>query len=55
MMLTLQTLAFSAEVTWETLKTLDLDPKTKTPVAKGELKKILGKEITMKGFMMPAK
>ena len=44
---------FSIEVSWETLKTLDLDPKTKTPIAKGELKKILGKEITMKGFMMP--
>lgn len=45
--------AFAAEVTWETLKKLDLDPKTKSPVAKGELKKILGKEITIKGFMMP--
>lgn len=44
---------FAGEVTWETLKTLDVDPKTKSPVAKGELKKILGKEITMKGFMMP--
>lgn len=43
----------ATEVTWETLKTLDVDPKTKTPVAKGELQKILGKEITMKGFMMP--
>lgn len=45
--------AFSLEATWETLKTLELDPKTKAPVAKGELQKILGKEITMKGFMMP--
>ena len=44
---------FAGEVTWETLKTLDVDPKTKNPVAKGELAKILGKEITMKGFMMP--
>jgi hypothetical protein len=44
---------FATEVTWETLKTLELNPKTKTPEAKGELKKILGKEITMKGFMMP--
>jgi len=42
-----------AEVTWETLKTLNLDPKTKNPMAKGELKKILGKEIVIKGFMMP--
>lgn len=45
--------AFAGEVTWETLKTLDLDPKTKTPKASGELAKIMGKEITMKGFMMP--
>ncbi len=42
-----------AEVTWETLKTLDLDPKTKNPIAKGELKKVLGKEVVIKGFMMP--
>lgn len=44
---------FAGEVTWETLKTLDLDPKTKMPKATGELAKIIGKEITMKGFMMP--
>ena len=50
---TFTTQAFSLEVSWETLKTLDLDPKTKSLVAKGELKKILGKEITMKGVMMP--
>jgi hypothetical protein len=43
----------SGEVTWETLKTLDLDAKTKMPKATGELAKVLGKEITMKGFMMP--
>ena len=53
MILTLSSRAFSTDVTWETLKTLDLDPKTKTVVATGELKKILGKEITIKGFMMP--
>lgn len=53
LVLSFNTLAFSAEVSWETLKTLDVDPKTKSPIAKGELKKILGKEITMKGFMMP--
>lgn len=53
LVLSLNTLAFSVEVSWETLKTLDVDPKTKSPIAKGELKKILGKEITMKGFMMP--
>ncbi len=45
--------AFTGEVTWDTLKTLDFDSKTKTIVVNGELKKILGKEITMKGFMMP--
>lgn len=43
----------AAEVTWETLKTLEADPKTKAPKASAELSKILGKEITMKGFMMP--
>ena len=53
LVLSFNTLAFSAEVSWETLKTLSIDPKTKSPIAKGELKKILGKEITMKGFMMP--
>jgi hypothetical protein len=53
MLITLTTKLFSGEVSWETLKTLDLDPKTKNPLAKGELAKILGKEITMKGFMMP--
>lgn len=45
--------AMAADVTWETLKTLDADPKTKAPKASAELTKILGKEITMKGFMMP--
>ena len=43
----------AGEVTWETLKLLEVDPKTKNPVAKGELAKVLGKEITIKGFMMP--
>ena len=38
-LLTLAAKAFSIEVSWETLKTLDLDPKTKSPLAKGELKK----------------
>jgi hypothetical protein len=37
----------------EILKTLSVDPKTKLPTAKPELKKFLGKEITIKGFMMP--
>lgn len=45
--------AIAADVAWETLKTLDADPKTKAPKASAELTKILGKEITMKGFMMP--
>lgn len=53
LILSLTAKVFAGEVTWETLKTLDVDPKTKNPVAKGELAKILGKEITMKGFMMP--
>jgi hypothetical protein len=44
---------FAAEVSWETLKTLSVDPKTKNPKAGGELQKVLGKEITIKGFMMP--
>lgn len=44
---------YAADVTWETLKTLSVDPKSKAPVVKGELQKIIGKEITMKGFMMP--
>ena len=44
---------FCLEVTWETLKTLEVDPKTKNPIAKGDLAKALGKEIIIKGFMMP--
>lgn len=43
----------ASEVTWETLKTLDLDPKTKILKAPPKLQKIFGKEITIKGFMMP--
>ncbi len=53
LLLILEMKAFAGEVTWDTLKTLDFDSKTKTIVVNGELKKILGKEITMKGFMMP--
>ncbi|MBC7429178.1 MAG: DUF3299 domain-containing protein [Bacteriovorax sp.] len=44
---------FATEVTWETLKTLDFDMKTKKNIIKPELQKILGKEVTIKGFMMP--
>lgn len=41
------------EINWELLKTLSLDQKTKTLTPKPELKKILGQEISIKGFMMP--
>jgi hypothetical protein len=44
---------FAAEVPWETLKSLDFDTKTKKNIIKPELQKILGKEISIKGFMMP--
>lgn len=44
---------FAAEVQWETLKSLDYDTKTKKNVIKPDLQKILGKEISIKGFMMP--
>jgi hypothetical protein len=44
---------FSAEINWETLKTLDFDVKTKKNIIKPELQQILGKEIAIKGFMMP--
>lgn len=43
----------SAEVSWDTLKTLEYDLKTKKSVIKPALKSVLGKEVTMKGFMMP--
>jgi hypothetical protein len=43
----------SAEVNWETLKTLDFDSKTKKSIIKDDLKKVLSKEVTIKGFMMP--
>lgn len=44
---------FALEASWETLKTLEFDAKTKKNVIKADLQKVLGKEITMKGFMMP--
>ena len=44
---------FATEVTWETLKTLDYDLKTKKNIIKPDLQKVLGKEVTIKGFMMP--
>lgn len=44
---------YAAEVSWETLKSLDYDTKTKKNIIKPDLQKILGKEISIKGFMMP--
>ena len=44
---------FALEVSWETLKTLDYDVKTKKNIIKPDLQKVLGKEISIKGFMMP--
>ena len=44
---------FALEVPWETLKTLDYDVKTKKNIIKPELQKVLGKEVSIKGFMMP--
>ena len=44
---------FALEASWETLKTLETDAKTKKNIIKPELEKILGKEVTIKGFMMP--
>lgn len=46
-------LCFSLEVPWETLRTLEIDAKTKKQIIKPELAKVVGKEISMKGFMMP--
>ena len=44
---------FALEANWETLKTLEIDAKTKKNVIKPDLQKILNKEVTIKGFMMP--
>jgi hypothetical protein len=46
-------LSFSAEVSWETLKTLDMDAKTKKAIIPDALKKAISSEVTLKGFMMP--
>jgi len=44
----------AAPVNWETLKTLEMDAKTKKKVINAELQKVLNsKEVTIKGFMMP--
>lgn len=45
--------AFSAEISWETLKALDKDSKTKKPIIPDHLKKAISSEVTLKGFMMP--
>lgn len=47
------TSVLSAEISWETLKTLEMDEKTKKPKIPDALKKSLSKEVTLKGFMMP--
>lgn len=46
-------LSFAKELAWETLKSLEVDAKTKKTKMADELTKNLGKEITLKGFMMP--
>lgn len=51
--LTMSFSVFSAEVSWETLKTLTINSKTKKNVIGPELQKALGKEVSIKGFMMP--
>jgi hypothetical protein len=45
--------ASGLEATWENLKTLEIDVKTKKPIIKDQLKKLVGKEVSIKGFMMP--
>ncbi|MBP9680881.1 MAG: DUF3299 domain-containing protein [Bacteriovorax sp.] len=44
---------WAGEISWDALKGLESDPKTKTPLIKEDLKKLLKKEVTIKGFMMP--
>lgn len=41
------------EMSWEVLKTLEVDAKTKKNKMSKELEKAVGKEVTLKGFMMP--
>lgn len=53
LLITLTTNVLAAEVSWEILKTLDFDTKTKKHIIKPELKKFLDKEVSIKGFMMP--
>ena len=51
--LMLSSVAHALEANWETLKTLEIDAKTNKSNIKPDLQKILNKEITIKGFMMP--
>ena len=44
---------FAKELSWETLKSLEVDTKTKKNKMAQELSNQIGKEITIKGFMMP--
>ncbi|NOT79986.1 MAG: DUF3299 domain-containing protein [Bacteriovoracaceae bacterium] len=44
-------ISHSAEINWQVLKTLNVN--SKKPIPTGELKNILGKIISIKGFMMP--
>ncbi len=44
---------FAKELSWETLKSLEVDNKTKKNKMAQELSSQIGKEITIKGFMMP--
>ena len=41
------------EATWDDLKTLEMNAMTKKTVIKPGLQKLLNKEVTIKGFMMP--
>lgn len=43
----------SNEINWDLLKKLDVDAKTKKLITPKELKNKIGKEISIKGFMMP--
>lgn len=51
--LTLSSIANSAEIKWDLLKTLTTDTKTKKSTPGPALKPFIGKEISIKGFMMP--
>lgn len=46
-------LTIAKELSWEALKSLEVDVKSKKSKMGDELSKNVGKEITLKGFMMP--